>query len=218
MKRITKLSIFAFSFVLLFFVSCCDKKSKDSIGEIITFGSYQWRILDIQDDRALVISERVISPMYYHISEEDITWENSSLRSYLNDEFYNSFNATDRARIIEVNNINLHNPWYGTNGGSNTDDKIFLLSLAEVVKYFGNSGQLYNRPSSDASLISDRYNSRRKAMMSEYLECIWWLRSPGSHNSTAAYVNFEGYISVEGRKVDTLYRRYAVRPVMWLYL
>ena len=68
---------------------------------------------------------------------------------------------------------NDDNPWYGTRGGNTTTDKIFLLSLEEVVKFFGDSGDLKNRKGwywengnfvlkdGQGYAINDQYNSTR---------------------------------------------------------
>lgn len=99
-------------------------------------------MLGKQEGRALILSEKVIEKRGYHSQETEITWETCDLRKYLNNEFYNSFSDSDREHIIEVVNNNNDNPWYGTSGGKPTTDRIFLLSIEEVVKYFGNSGML----------------------------------------------------------------------------
>lgn len=73
-----------------------------NIGAIISFGGYDWRILDIKNNAALVITEYFIEHRSYHDAYKDITWADCSLRKYLNTEFYNKFDAIDKARIIPV--------------------------------------------------------------------------------------------------------------------
>jgi hypothetical protein len=101
-------------------------------GSIITFGAYKWRILAIENNAALIITEYIIERRPYHDVYKDITWADCSLRKYLNSEFYDKFNATDKSRIIPVLNSNPDNQWYGTNGGTDTQDSVFLLRLDEV--------------------------------------------------------------------------------------
>ena len=185
-----------------------------SAGDIITFGAYEWRVLDIEDGRALVVSRNIIESRAYHTSYVSITWADSSLRAYLNGEFYNSFSASDRARIIQVTNVNENNQWYGTNGGADTQDKIFLLSIAEVVKYFGDSGQLANRPLG-ASAIFDEYNQNRIATFNGTISW-WWLRSPGSYSGSASGVSGVGSVSLYGYAVSN--HSGVVRPALWLNL
>lgn len=156
----------------------------------IHFGKYDWYILNKQADRMFIITEKVIEKLPYHYEKNEITWENCDLRKYLNGEFYNSFNENERNRIIEVVNENPDNPWYGTSGGNVTVDKIFLLSIDEVIKYFGDSGQIKTRymyPSpwgdwcKDEFLpwIDDQYSINRRAVDDEGVCYHYWLRSPG---------------------------------------
>jgi hypothetical protein len=115
----------------------------------IRFGRYEWYVMDKQDDKLLVLTEKVIDRRAYHSQPCEVTWEECDLRKYLNGEFFNSFSEGERERIIEVTNENNCNPWYGTSGGNPTVDKVFLLSIDEAVKYFGDSGQRENRIKSD---------------------------------------------------------------------
>ena len=201
-----------------------------NIGDIIPFGGYVWRVLDIQDGRALLLSEHVIGERAYHNIEENITWEHSTIRHYLNNQFLNSFNAADRARIAETRVINNTNPWYGTPGGNDTVDRIFLLSIDEIVYYFGDSGDLNNRIGWDWNggpvlrdgsgyLINDRYNFARTARTTGGTAAWWWLRSPGSHQGDrvrAAYITTAGYIYVFGFRIHM--ENGGVRPALWLNL
>ena len=75
-------------------------------GGKIRFGAYDWYVLDKQDDRALILTEKVIERRVYQNQACEITWEISDMRKYLNGELYNSFSAADRERIIEVTNEN----------------------------------------------------------------------------------------------------------------
>ena len=192
--------------------SCNKKKTTDPIDpyqiEIIDFGGHQWRVLARQGDKALIISENILEQRVYHENYENITWENCTLRQYLNGAFYNTFNEANKARIAEVTNVNLNNQHYGTNGGNNTQDKIFLLSLSEVVQYFGDSGQLGNN-----FYFDDQYNSKRIATYNGSA-FWWWLRSPGSGGSGASYVSDTGRILLDGHSFAITFG--GVRPALWL--
>ena len=98
-------------------------------GDIIQLGDYSWQVLDVQNGMALVLSERVIERRRYNESFIGVTWETSTVRQYLNGEFYDKFSAEEKSRIAETRIPNNNNPWFGTRGGNVTNDKIFLLSL-----------------------------------------------------------------------------------------
>ena len=135
-------------------------------GETLTFGRYPqdedsdipspliWQILDIKEDSALLISKFVLEQYTYHDKQEDISWEKSNVRSYLNGlgaafnkngiDHYGkgfidkAFTAEERKWIKQVTNKNPDAPadWNNTPGGNDTDDSVFLLSYEEVFKYF----------------------------------------------------------------------------------
>lgn len=209
-------------------------------GDVIQFGSYSWRVLDVQGDRALIITESVISNQYHYPTQErvvvggqgfipqpDLTWENSYIRQYLNNNFYNSFDAADRARILETTVITNDNPWTGLRGGNNTTDRIFLLCIEEVVMYFGDSGVVPRQLGPAESFwIDDEYNSARAARDMGGTAHSWWLRSSGRGTNTAAFVEGEitdqrvgggigvaGAIDITGTMVSNTH---GVRPALWL--
>jgi hypothetical protein len=64
--------------------------------ETMRFGNYDWRILEVVNSKALLLSETVIVTLPYHRPGGCITWENCTLRQYLNNEFYNSFSPQDK--------------------------------------------------------------------------------------------------------------------------
>ncbi|MCL2002730.1 MAG: DUF6273 domain-containing protein [Oscillospiraceae bacterium] len=166
-----------------------------NIGEIMEFGGYEWLVLDVQGGKAFLLSEKVLESRKYHNEGIDITWADSDLRAYLNGEFLSSFSESDRARIAETSIINNDNPEYGTPGGNNTVDKIFLLSIDEALAYFAN----------DSARIA--YDSGGKAIW-------WWLRSP-DHAGYAADVDIDGSIYSGYNFVDY---NGGVRPALWLNL
>lgn len=95
-----------------------------------------WVVLDIQDDRVLLISEDIIDLRPYN--EElsgDGTWENSDIRHWLNDEFYEGLPQIIQENIVETWVLNKNNPDDGTSGGEDTMDKVFFLSVEEVYLY-----------------------------------------------------------------------------------
>jgi hypothetical protein len=100
-----------------------------AVGDIMEFGSYGWRVLDVSEGKALLLSEYILEFMAYNEEVAETTWETCTLRAYLNGEFLNNFGTDDRARIAPMRNSNKDNQWYGTSGGNDTDDYIFLLSL-----------------------------------------------------------------------------------------
>ena len=83
-------------------------------------------MLAIEDGKALIISEYGLDAMRYNTDVVDITWEECTLRGWLNDDFYNTaFTEEEQARIALTQLINDDNLAYSTEGGNDTDDKVF---------------------------------------------------------------------------------------------
>jgi hypothetical protein len=186
--------------------------------DIITFGNNNWRVLDIKDGRALIITEDIIELRWYNNDFVDITWAECELRKHLNNEFYNTLNLDEKAKIIAVKNCNYDNPWFGTKGGIDTTDRIFLLSLEEVCEYFGNSKKNLMVKDSQKWLIDDENNQKRQAKYGGKYH--WWrLRSPGYYGRTSASINSNGNVYVRGNGVYGRPRDGGgVRPALWMKL
>ena len=208
-----------------------------AVGDIIQFGGYDWRVLDVQSDRAKIITEHVIEHRQYHHTWEAVTWETSDIRRWLNNDFIHRFSESDRARIVETHVINNANPWdftdwgwyANTPGGNDTMDRIFLLSIDEVLRYFGDSGLVALGATMGANEreaygykmwwgmgINDQYNEARVARNLNGLASLWCLRSPGRTPNYAAVVFAEGILLILGS--NFVWSEPGVRPVLWLSL
>ena len=194
-----------------------------SVGSIHNFANIDWRVLAVENNRALLISEKILENRPYNVEERDITWENCTLRKYLNGEFYNKL-GTAKSAIADTRNSNPNNQWFGTAGGNATTDKVFLLSLDELVKYFGDSGDLankrkkdyYGNPNPNGHCLDDQYNNTRIANYGNKGASWWWLRSPGYNSYNAAAVYYDGLVYVDGDGV--YFVSGGVRPALWLNL
>jgi len=198
------------------------------IGETIQFGNYDWRVLAIDGGYALVLKETVITRQPYHHSQQTITWEESSSRNWLNNDFIDNFSSQEQTRIRETTIINNSNPWFGTNGGNNTTDRIFLLSIDEAIKYLGDSGMMTlgidenERTANWPELgvhwwgIFDQYNTARVAYNASGWASWWWLRTPGLYADIAAIILTNGDLSVHGAAVNDSMAGGGLRPAMWI--
>jgi len=193
---------------------------------IIPFGNYEWRVLDVQNDRALILSENIIEQRKYNEEFKGVTWEICTLRKYLNSEFIQKFTGEQQKRIVETRVTNNDNLWYGTKGGNDTMDRIFLLSLEEADKYFGDSGDYQNKRSKkldNGKFVADNdgygfcntHDGNRMAKLGDKA-CWWWLRSPGGYGSDAVRVGSGGFVYVRGGSV--IGSGGGVRPALWLNL
>ena len=115
-------------------------------GDSILFGAYEqdnnfengaepieWEILDENEKGIFVLSKYILDFQPYNTDDEDTTWENCSLRTWLNKTFYDAaFDEAAKSRIITITNENTDNLHYKTKGGEDTQDKVFCLSFDEV--------------------------------------------------------------------------------------
>ncbi|MCL2376940.1 MAG: M28 family metallopeptidase [Defluviitaleaceae bacterium] len=189
-------------------------------GDIIEFGGHNWIVLDVEDNYALIITEEamVIGSGYYNPRFAATSWEASAIRRKLNSDFLYTFSAADRARIAETHVITEDNPWYDTSGGNDTVDRIFILSLQEVVRFFGDSGQLENRPEGllESRWISDEYDYGRIGRNADGVPKTVWTRSPGGYQRLVTIVDPTGVIFLFGTGSGQI--DHGARPVLWLNL
>ena len=191
------------------------------VGDIIEFGSYEqdndssngpepieWRVLEVSGGSALVVSEDALDARAYNNEWVSITWAECTLRGWLNGEFYDTaFNEEEKGRIALTKVQNADNPEYGTSGGADTEDRIFLLSLEEAERYFEDD--------EDRQAFPTEYAVAKGIWVWEKTGTVWWwLRSPGSNSSTAAGVLADGSLGLYGFDVSNF--RYAVRPALRL--
>lgn len=195
-------------------------------GNIVNFGYYEWQVLRIRKNTVLLVLNTIadVGIPYNDKECESTTWESCSLRVWLNNEFYNRFTPSEKQAIIRVNIPSENNQWYGTDAGAKTSDNIFLLSISDVVRYYGNSGQLNNRPfgvwnegsqNGLSCAIDDQYNYLRRVRYKGE-ETWWWLRTPGESENKVAYVNTDGLIFLNGELAfdDGGKNRKSIRPAI----
>lgn len=202
------------------------------IGNIVEFGAFEWRVLDIKDGKALLLSEEMTELRAYHNKPGDITWADSELRAYLNGAFFCSFTEDEKARIVDTEVVTPDNPWFDTVGGAHTVDKVFLLSINEVVCiYFGDSSENLRIPKGKYKYWFTRKDVNNEKRRGTYLghPWWWWLRSPGRKQNKAAYVHGDGNIGIQGNNaqkcnISGVYHpenndvRGGVRPALWIRL
>lgn len=203
--------------------------------EIIKIGNYEWIIINKESNKILCVTKNIIDIRRYNEDFKNITWENCTLRKWLNYEFLSEFSATDQDKIKTTTLKNNNNPVYGTFGGVNTQDKIFLLSFDEVVKYFVQNNNIKYVSMEKLDLLEKNSDDEiRKAYLNikgkklkeaknryglDYSKINgqalgWWLRSPGMDQNHAMRVNCNGTIRVHGRIVNR--NLVGVRPALWL--
>lgn len=220
---------------------------KGGQGSNIYFGTYQqskngsgynsdpikWRALSNANGELFLLSDQNLDVFLYHVDSEGVTWEKSTMRSWLNgygakentggnsgkdytnDNFIDTaFSDKEQGVIADTSVVNKDNPEYRTEGGNNTTDKIFLLSIDEAnnSNYFANDN---SRKGTNTAYVAGG------GKIGGFVSGVgtandWWLRSPGYNAYYAAQVNINGGVYPYGDKVHHKYT--AVRPAFNLNL
>ncbi len=180
------------------------------VGDEIIFGEWEqdnntsngtepieWVILDIQGDRALVISHYGLVQCRYAFHSNGQTWVNSSIRDTLNHDFYDSAFTAGEKEAILITHVDENSgqndpdhPAAAGRTGEDTDDYIFILSYAEIMKYLPTPEE--RRCYVTLYIITHaNYSEKRYA---EGYTCWYWLRNPAYKNNAGA-VDWDGTIN-----------------------
>ena len=228
----------------------------DDIVRYFRYEPIKWRVLDVNENDALLVADKGLDDQKYNTAGEDVTWETCTMRSWLNgydssvnrhgtdyscNNFINAaFTASERSAIktIEVVNgdnthfsavktvkvVNGGNINFSGDGGNNTSDKIFLLSENQVYNsstafsygFVENSSTNDEARRCKSSTYAKAMGVRSNTGIAYAGNCWWWLRSPGSFNYFAAYVDDLGGVCYGGFNVGCY--NIAVRPALHLDL
>jgi len=187
-------------------------------GDAVRFGGHDWLVLEVSDGKALVISEAILAERSFHTDISSVTWETSELRQWLNGPFYDAtFTQGEKEQVAKVTVKASNNPWHGTDGGNDTSDNVFLLSVEELVNFFGDGSEL---DTIDVDgYIDDQFNEARVAVNEETgTPSWWWLRSPAGESIHAARVSSAGDILLYTIGGEINANEGGVRPALWLDL
>ena len=160
-------------------------------GDKITFGVYDWRVLEKDGNELLLImsgaeKHKETGHRAYNDKFEDTTWADCTLREWLNGEFLeNGFSEEERGQILSETVQNPDNKDYGTKGGEDTEDKVTLLTAEMYEQYFEQI---------------------------KFIAMNFWLRGPGNTQQAAQFVSHRKVVMSYGYAVDS--DQFFVVPVM----
>ncbi len=196
----------------------------------------EWIILIKDGEDALLISKKILDTKAYGDSEDIVTWEESSVRKWLNEDFYDTaFSESEKSHIMltqhnnpdsydfydsDYTKIHFGLDWAGTgmggNGGENTEDKVFLLSWQEALEYFEDEEKREAQGSDYANKTLyhiEEGNYKEEGFGEEIIgNGLWWLRSPGAAGTEALSVYYDGRI--HSQTTNSSFE--GIRPVIWI--
>lgn len=199
-----------------------ENASNYEIGDIVTYGYYEqdgfysngketieWIVIARdRDNHALLLSRYCLDALPYNEDGGDVTWEDSSIRAWLNGEFLESAFGGDPNGFICTTECKTKGGLSGTDGGENTTDRIFLLDVDGVTRYLP-------KESSRRAPVTE-YAKEQGAEYDKNGNGWWWLRTPGKTQDMAAGVHTAGGVNYDGRDVDRT--DLCIRPALWLDL
>ena len=201
---------------------------KAKVKDFVFFGSYEqdgdisngnepieWIVLEKQSGKILLLSRFGLDVQKFSNNAEGISWENSLIRTWLNETFIEeAFNKEDLNEILQTTLLNTQLPFNEDVELTNTEevdpeegkqtalfqktrDRVFLLSLQEVEIYL---------PNADSRIC--------KSSESVPNEVIgWWLRSTDAEkNGTIQIIsNKDGSFEDVSCEDDNI-----IRPAIWI--
>ena len=191
--------------------------SRLRVGDTVDFGSYEqdnnlsngkepikWIVVETFSDCIKLVSQSILDSRAYVTGIWEATWENSDIRRWLNNEFYNTAFNYDEQRLMDLGK-NHNQGGYYTPDRAKTYDMVWLMNLKEISAYFG---------SSDKSRIcySTEYARVNGVYTGQYGSSWWWTRTPGENTYHAAYVGNLGNIDYKGNPVN--WTGGGIRPVI----
>ena len=202
----------------------------------------EWMILDENENGILLISRYALECEPYDHSSEDTTWETCSLREWMNNDFYNKAFSNDEKKLINTTHlVNEDNRKYGTDGGNDTEDKVFALStleamelfelndwwedkdigfseksMAEGTPYVLAKGALVYEPISEADLAGEFSYLHYSSNALGTVGVCWWLRSSGGSGICVADVDNMGEFGPGFYGSYQTYTDYCARPALYI--
>lgn len=110
-------------------------------GQVVSFGPFTWYVLQTDEEKITLLLEHAekqadLRGRPYNEEMQEVTWETSSLRDWLNTSFITDhFSEEEQAKILTETTVTPDNGSYGTDGGADTQDKVRILYPSEVEAY-----------------------------------------------------------------------------------
>lgn len=212
--------------------------------DTVTFGAYEqdgdldngkepieWIVLDKKGDEYLLLSKYVLDYYQYQSNKTEgkfASWNDSNIRMWANTEFLsNAFKESEQKNIMLSTIENTNNDYYNL---KTTEDRIFLLSLDEIINYFGSKNENLDVNNADSLILPNDKNKTFATMFAKtrgvivsgkiledanVYSCGYYTRTMrNNENSQVIYIRSNGaddYVSAYNT-----WKRYGFRPAIWV--
>lgn len=211
------------------------------VGDIVDFGHYeqdndlangqeaiQWLVLDVEENRVLLLSRYGLAYKPYHEKMESVRWDSCTLRAWLNGEFFsNAFSESDQDAILltEIDNSpEQAGKYFSYIQAKNTKDKVFLLSGSEIETIPAKAEVM--RKNEMQEILTD-FTPTQYALDHDNVKIsgnsyYWWLRGVTKSNTNLATMK----TAVQAQCVNmggannaaNVINCLGVHPAIWVYI
>ena len=144
----------------------------------------EWNIIARDNGKVLLLSKYIIESEIISNNLHLPIYDDSVVRTKLIGEYYDKFFSNEEKAIIEssvLNNFDCPLKRHGKNKTYKSIDKLFLLSIEEIRKYFGNTAEAIDKLKSKATYYVTNVKNVRRRINDVDIDNCFWLRSPGSN-------------------------------------
>ena len=188
--------------------------------KVVFFGNYyqnkssierspvEWLILDEKDGYTLLMSKQILaSKGWVNKGRNDITWAETDLRQWLNNDFYNTaFSSGEQNQMALFNSVQPQNPRYKTPAGKATVDFVSILNYQELIHYMPTNLERRTKPTD--------YAIQQGCYLNPEGDSAWWLCSPGPTATLPEHLASWGNLGARDHYIDDY--TIGVRPVIWV--
>lgn len=185
-----------------------------SVGSIIKFGSYEqdnnynngdedieWIVLDVKDNKLLLLSKYVLDATQYTYSEYGSTWKDSSANDYLIDNIYTDAFSYQERKKLTTGTIESEK------GSFTSTDKVFTLSSDEIQKFADVVSNIYDcYPTEYAKAEGVAVSSSEGTTGMSY----WWVRDESAFGTVMAPSSV-AWVGTQYKETE-----HGVRPAIWV--
>lgn len=188
----------------------------------------KWRVLQINNKSLFLLADMALDDQKYNMEEGAVTWETSTIRSWLNgydginnqnnidyrkENFIDTAFSDEQQELIQMTHL-INDDTVEVEGGNDTEDKIFLMSIKEMSDdksmsygFINTTGWNDEARRSKTSTYAfargvnrDYYRGNDRNDNEDYCDgnCWWWLRSPGWESDRIADVEEGGWVGTDG--------------------
>ena len=186
------------------------------------FDPIRWRIIGLDGRIACLMADRLLDCQPFNTKEGPVSWESSTVRSWLNSYpaeeneagidyrgkgFLDmAFTAAQREAVIKSGVENRPNGMYATACGNNTEDFVFLLSNDEVFSsdtaarngFYAGSGHDDPAKRFRSTLYAKCRGSWWSSVNGYMGNSFWFMRTNGYTRESVTYICDFGYIYERG--------------------